>query len=415
MVRKIESHIEVIAALGLAILSLVLSSQAQAQHRFSAKLLDNHTGETELVVKLEDQNNEAIWVQAYQYGWDDLLEIAFVTSGKNTSVIGLNTSEGAVFATIDHKGDLLSFNKLQAPDPGNKITLRDGDLMVGNQQIVFVGDIGNCNHHRTLTGAISERGQVLWCKASNEMCPKHQKSGKKVWPSASNNNEFVVLETALHASYPWNVSNFNRASLLHYEGETLMAKIELDVESWMALSESLHNKGVLTAETTDAPFGNEATDDNWFSKNQTTVKKHASLFELVEEGAQGNSEPKIELNKVMQTASRESQYSYHEKTVDIRAVIIDPSAVKSRVVQTENEATGTHWVVELYPKPAANYVNVLSNQTITNWRVLSSTGRVLMDGDGLPSSINTANLNAGCYILELLSENAYKRVEFVKL
>jgi len=396
-------------ALPLMILGVFLQNQLHAQQRFQAQLISPISSSSELVVKLTNHKNDLIWERSYQHELFSQAELAFVTNGKQSTTIGLNTTDGACLVTIDKKGAILGLNKLESPDSSSTITLKDGTVSSHNQQVVFVGDVGKWIHHKTMIGAISEYGEILWCKSNGVSCSKYQKSAQKVWELPTRNSEFIVLESKLHNSYRWQASGFNEASLLHVKNSEVVSRRSIDLK----LCSMLLNLRSTTSSDENLTDSLSQGTGGWFTQESMELNEQGSVFKLCEGQPISDFERNMEAQTILQATMDRDGAPSVSSHINFSRVDLEEIASQPRTVSQEKNVV--FWKVDLYPRPATDHINIRSNQKIECWKVLSSTGLVLMEGSSSLKTFSTVNFPAGYYILELRSGGTMKLERFIQL
>jgi len=80
------------------------------------------------------------------------------------------------------------------------------------------------------------------------------------------------------------------------------------------------------------------------------------------------------------------------------------------------ELAGSKNSVEIYPNPATEYLNILSdlNQNMDRITITDSTGKKVLDIPGNTYQINVSMLNSGMYLLRMVSKGSSRALRFVK-
>ena len=115
--------------------------------------------------------------------------------------------------------------------------------------------------------------------------------------------------------------------------------------------------------------------------------------------------------------------SYNQQSTDLAFARV-PNGTGSFVTQTpafssDNETVGliTHdfdFDVKLYPNPASDVINIYSEKTIDEIRIINLFGKTVLEQKKFTSAIDIKNLSEGIYLIEVVGYGRKSTTKFIK-
>ena len=115
--------------------------------------------------------------------------------------------------------------------------------------------------------------------------------------------------------------------------------------------------------------------------------------------------------------------SYNQQSTDLAFARV-PNGTGSFVTQTptfssNNETVGliTHdfdFDVKLYPNPASDVINIYSEKTIDEIRIINLFGKTVLEQKKITSAIDIKNLSEGIYLIEVVGYGRKSTTKFIK-